>query len=81
MTRSESPGWNVKSLTRASDFHADPGVSEEQQAILRRFLAISGDPDSASLQLRRLATDNRCAGAYARPMDTSRALGPVNAPE
>jgi len=36
---------------------SDPGVSAEQQAILRRFLAISGDPDSASAQLRWLAAD------------------------
>jgi ATP phosphoribosyltransferase regulatory subunit len=38
---------------------SDPGVSEEQQAILRRFLAISGDPDAASVELRRLAADAR----------------------
>src|SRR5271170_3051126 len=36
---------------------SDPGVSVEQQAVLRRFLAISGDPDAASAQLRRLAAD------------------------
>ncbi len=36
---------------------ADAGVSGEQQTILRRFLAISGDPDAASLELRRLAAD------------------------
>jgi len=36
---------------------SDPGVSAEQQAVLRRFLAISGDPDAASAQLRRLAAD------------------------
>ncbi len=34
-------------------------VSAEQQAVLRRFLAISGDPDSASRQLRQLAADAR----------------------
>jgi ATP phosphoribosyltransferase regulatory subunit len=34
-------------------------VSAEQQALLRRFLAISGDPDEASRQLRRLAADAR----------------------
>jgi ATP phosphoribosyltransferase regulatory subunit len=38
---------------------SDPGVSGEQQAILRRFLAISGDPDAASVELRRLAADAR----------------------
>ena len=36
---------------------SDPGVSAEQQAVLRRFLAISGDPDAGSAQLRRLAAD------------------------
>ena len=36
---------------------SDPGVSAEQQAVLRRFLAISGDPDAASVQLRRLAAE------------------------
>jgi ATP phosphoribosyltransferase regulatory subunit len=34
-------------------------VSAEQQEVLRRFLAISGDPDAASRQLRRLAADAR----------------------
>jgi len=34
-------------------------VSAEQQQALRRFLAISGDPDSASRQLRQLAADAR----------------------
>ena len=38
---------------------SEPGVNEEQQAILRRFLAISGDPDAASVELRRLAADAR----------------------
>jgi ATP phosphoribosyltransferase regulatory subunit len=32
-------------------------VSAEQQDVLRRFLAISGDPDSASRRLRQLAAD------------------------
>ena len=36
---------------------SEAGVNTEQRAILRRFLAISGDPDAASLQLRRLAAD------------------------
>lgn len=34
-------------------------VSAEQRAVLQRFLAISGDPDSASRQLRQLAADAR----------------------
>lgn len=34
-------------------------VSAEQQEVLRRFLAISGDPDSASRQLRQLAEEAR----------------------
>jgi ATP phosphoribosyltransferase regulatory subunit len=34
-------------------------VSAEQQDVLRRFLAISGDPDSASRRLRQLATEAR----------------------
>ncbi|MGO4869236.1 MAG: ATP phosphoribosyltransferase regulatory subunit [Roseiarcus sp.] len=34
-------------------------VSAEQQDVLRRFLAISGDPDAASRQLRQLAADAR----------------------
>ncbi len=34
-------------------------VTTEQQAVLRSFLAISGDPDSASRQLRQLAADAR----------------------
>jgi ATP phosphoribosyltransferase regulatory subunit len=34
-------------------------VSAEQQEVLRRFLAISGDPDAASRQLRQLAADAR----------------------
>ena len=34
---------------------ADPSVNSRQQSILRRFLAISGDPDAAHLQLRALA--------------------------
>jgi len=34
-------------------------VSAEQQEALRRFLAIAGDPDSASRQLRQLAADAR----------------------
>jgi ATP phosphoribosyltransferase regulatory subunit len=38
---------------------ADAGVNADQQAILRRFLAISGDPDAASAQLRALARDAR----------------------
>jgi len=32
-------------------------VGDEQQAAIRRFLAIAGDPDSASRQLRALAAD------------------------
>jgi ATP phosphoribosyltransferase regulatory subunit len=36
---------------------ADAGVSSEQQAILRRFLALEGDPDTASAKLRALARD------------------------
>jgi ATP phosphoribosyltransferase regulatory subunit len=36
---------------------ADAGVSSEQQAILRRFLSLSGDPDTASAKLRLLARD------------------------
>jgi ATP phosphoribosyltransferase regulatory subunit len=38
---------------------SQPPVSPEQQEVLRRFLAISGDPDVASQQLRRLADDAR----------------------
>jgi ATP phosphoribosyltransferase regulatory subunit len=38
---------------------SEPGVNGEQQAILRRFLAISGDPDAASAELRGLAADAR----------------------
>ena len=38
---------------------SQPHVSAEQQDVLRRFLAISGDPDEASRQLRRLADDAR----------------------
>jgi len=38
---------------------AEAGVNSEQQAILRRFLAISGDPDAASAALRALAGDAR----------------------
>jgi ATP phosphoribosyltransferase regulatory subunit len=38
---------------------ADSGVSADQQAILQRFLAISGDPDAASAQLRSLASEAR----------------------
>ena len=38
---------------------ADAGVNAGQQAILRKFLAISGDPDSASAQLHALANDAR----------------------
>jgi ATP phosphoribosyltransferase regulatory subunit len=34
-------------------------VSAEQQEVLRRFLAISGDPDSASRRLRQLASEAR----------------------
>jgi ATP phosphoribosyltransferase regulatory subunit len=34
-------------------------VSAEQQEVLRRFLAISGDPDAASQALRKLAADAR----------------------
>ena len=36
---------------------SQPHVSAEQEEVLRRFLAISGDPDAASRQLRRLADD------------------------
>jgi ATP phosphoribosyltransferase regulatory subunit len=36
---------------------ADAGVSSEQQAILRRFLSLSGDPDTASAKLWALARD------------------------
>jgi ATP phosphoribosyltransferase regulatory subunit len=36
---------------------ADAGVNPEQQAILRRFLSLSGDPDAASAKLRALARD------------------------
>ena len=36
---------------------SESGVNGEQQAILRRFLAISGEPDAASVELRRLAAD------------------------
>jgi ATP phosphoribosyltransferase regulatory subunit len=38
---------------------SEPGVNGDQQAILRRFLAISGDPDAASMELRGLAADAR----------------------
>ena len=38
---------------------SEPGVNGDQQAILRRFLAISGDPDAASAELRGLAADAR----------------------
>jgi len=38
---------------------SQPQVSAEKQEVLRRFLAISGDPDDASRQLRRLADDAR----------------------
>ena len=36
---------------------SQPHVGDEQQAAIRRFLAIAGDPDSASRQLRALAGD------------------------
>ena len=35
------------------------GVSAEHRAVLERFLAISGDPDSASAELRKLAAEAR----------------------
>ena len=38
---------------------SQPQVGAEKQEVLRRFLAISGDPDEASRQLRRLADDAR----------------------
>ena len=38
---------------------SQPHVSPEQQEVLRRFLAISGDPDAASRQLRHLAAEAR----------------------
>jgi ATP phosphoribosyltransferase regulatory subunit len=36
---------------------AGAGVNSEQQAILRRFLSLSGDPDTASAKLRTLARE------------------------
>ncbi len=36
---------------------ADSGVPAEKQAVLEKFLAISGDPDAASARLRALARD------------------------
>ena len=36
---------------------AEGGVSQEQAAVLKRFLAVSGDPDAASRALRALAKD------------------------
>ena len=45
-------------LEQASQ-RAETGVSEEQRAILRRFLSVSGDPDAASRALRELARDAR----------------------
>ena len=36
---------------------SQPHVGDEQQEAIRRFLAIAGDPDSASRQLRALADD------------------------
>jgi ATP phosphoribosyltransferase regulatory subunit len=35
----------------------DQGIGEERRAVLESFVAISGDPDSASVKLRRLAKD------------------------
>ncbi len=43
-------------LAKASE-RAAAGPGAEQEAALRRFLAIKGDPDSASLELRALAQD------------------------
>ncbi len=40
---------------------AEGGVTAEQQAILGRFLEISGDPDTASGELRRLAKQAKLA--------------------
>jgi ATP phosphoribosyltransferase regulatory subunit len=36
----------------------DSGIGEERRAVLERFTAITGDPDSASLKLRALARDS-----------------------
>jgi ATP phosphoribosyltransferase regulatory subunit len=47
-------------LQQASQ-RAEEGVSPEQQAILSQFLAISGDPDSASRDLRQLAGQAKLA--------------------
>ena len=43
-------------LQQASQ-RAEGGVSAEQQAVLSRFLSISGDPDRAALALRALAKE------------------------
>ncbi len=37
---------------------AESGVSAAQQATLRRFLAVTGDPDAAAVELRTLARDS-----------------------
>ncbi len=46
---------------RQASQREDEGVSDEQQGVLRRFLEVSGDPDSASRELRRLAEEARLA--------------------
>ena len=40
-----------------SSLKAGAGVSVEKRQVIERFLAIAGDPDEASSQLRKLATD------------------------
>jgi len=52
-----SAGEIADRFLEQSAARADAGVSSEQQAILRRFLAISGHPDEGSAQLRELAKD------------------------
>jgi len=54
-------------LEQASE-RAEGGVSAEQQAILERFLAISGDPDTGAAKLRALAKDAKLD--IAAPLDS-----------
>jgi ATP phosphoribosyltransferase regulatory subunit len=52
-----SAGEIADRLLEQAAARADAGVNAEQEAILRRFLSLSGDPDTASLGLRSLARD------------------------
>jgi ATP phosphoribosyltransferase regulatory subunit len=61
-----SAGEIADRFLEQSAARADAGVNPEQQAILRRFLAISGHPDEGSAKLRELASDAK--------LDLSRAL-------